>query len=56
MLSPEIAARLIIRGMENNRYRVLVGKDAKIMDFLYRLNPGSAARMINKQMKALLPA
>jgi hypothetical protein len=40
--------------MENNLYRVLVGKDAKIMDYFYRLNPQSAAKMIGKQMKTLL--
>lgn len=56
ILSPARAAQIIITGMEENRYRVLVGKDSKIMDFFYRLNPRSAANMISKQMQALLPA
>jgi hypothetical protein len=43
-----------INGMESNRYRVLVGNDAKLMDYFYRLNPKSAASMICKQMQALL--
>ena len=55
ILSPQKAAQIIIDGMENNRYRVLVGRDSKMMDFLYRLNPKSAARLIGKQMQALLP-
>jgi hypothetical protein len=37
--------------MEGNQYRVLVGKDAKFMDFLYRLNPKAAAAFIAKRMK-----
>jgi short-subunit dehydrogenase len=54
VLSSEKAAKIIIDGMENDRYRVLVGKDSKMMDFFYRLNPRSAASMIGKQMKRLL--
>lgn len=54
-LSPQKAARLIVDGMERNRYRVLVGSDARMMDFLYRLSPERAARLIFRQMKALLP-
>lgn len=54
VLSPAKAAQIIIDGMEDNRYRVLVGKDAKIMDYFYRINPKSAAAMIRKKMKGLL--
>lgn len=54
IVSPAKAARIIIEGMENNRYRILVGKDSKMMDFFYRLNPKSAARLIAKQMNGLL--
>ena len=54
VLEPAVAAKIIIEGMERDSYRVLVGKDAKAMDFLYRLNPKSAAGMIAKKMKALL--
>jgi len=53
-LSPAKAAQIIIDGMERNRYRVLVGTDAKIMDFFYRLAPKSAAALIGKKMAALL--
>lgn len=54
VLSPAKAAEIIIEGKENNCYRVLVGKDAKIMDYFYRLNPKSAAKMISNKMKRLL--
>ncbi len=54
LLPPREAARLILDGMEANRYRVLVGKDSRFMDWLYRLNPERAAGFIAKQMKALL--
>lgn len=37
--TPEEAATIMIDGMEKNKYRVLVGKDAKLMDFLCRLMP-----------------
>jgi short-subunit dehydrogenase len=54
MLSPAKAARIIVDGMEQNRYHILVGKDAKMMDFLSRLNPGYAAKLIYSKMKELL--
>lgn len=55
MLPATKAAEIIIDAMEQNRFRVLVGKDAKLMDMLYRLNPRRAAGFIYKQMRALLP-
>ena len=51
---PEDAAEMIIQGMEQNKYRVLVGKDSRFMDLLYRLNPSYAANLIYKKMKSLL--
>lgn len=51
ILSAAKAAQIMIDGMEQNRYRVLVGKDAKFMDLLYRLNPVYAARLIYSKMK-----
>jgi len=54
ILTADKAAAMIIEGMEQNKYRVLVGKDARIMDMLYRLNPAYAAGLIAKKMGALL--
>jgi short-subunit dehydrogenase len=51
MLSPDKAAAIIIKGMENKKYRVLAGNDAKIMDFLYRLNPKKATDIIANKIK-----
>jgi NAD(P)-dependent dehydrogenase (short-subunit alcohol dehydrogenase family) len=54
-LEPSKAAQIIVDGIERNRYRVLVGLDAKLMDFLYRISPKHAADLIYKLMKSLLP-
>ncbi|MEJ5202057.1 MAG: SDR family oxidoreductase [Anaerolineales bacterium] len=54
-LEPEKAAKIILDGIEQDRYRVLVGSDARFMDLVYRLNPHYATKLIYKQMKTLLP-
>jgi len=54
MLPVSRAAALIIDAMQQDRYRVLVGKDARTLDLFYRLNPAAAARMIRRKMKGLL--
>ena len=55
-LAPARAAEIIVNAIEQDRYSVLVGSDAKFMDFIYRLNPKFAAGFIYKQMKSLLDA
>ncbi len=55
VLAPHKAAQIILDGIERDRYRVLVGPDAMLMDAVYRLDPQRAARFIYKQMSALLP-
>lgn len=55
-LAPDKAAEIIVDAIEQDRYSVLVGSDARFMDFIYRLNPKGAAEFIYKQMKSLLPA
>ncbi|MEA5141684.1 SDR family NAD(P)-dependent oxidoreductase [Arcicella rigui] len=52
-LSPVRAAEIIIQAMEQNKYRVTVGKDATLMDYLYRFNPKFATDFIQKQMAKL---
>lgn len=54
VLPPSQAAEIIICGMEKNEFQIYVGKDSKLMNFLYRLNPGYATRFISKQMQSLL--
>jgi short-subunit dehydrogenase len=52
--TPERAARDILDGVEKDAYRVLIGRDAKLMDLLYRLAPRRAAGLIASRMKDLL--
>lgn len=52
--SPAFAAQVILDGVERNKFRVLVGSDARFMDFLFRFNPKFATEFIFKQMKSLL--
>ena len=54
VLPPSEAAAIIIKGMEKGSYRVLVGRDAQVMDLLTRLVPERAMIMIADQMAGLL--
>lgn len=54
MTSAVAAAQTIIQGIKKEKYRILIGSDAKMMDFLYRLTPRKATELIAKQMKGLL--
>lgn len=54
-LPADKAAEIMIDGIEKNRQRIFVGKDSRIMDYLYRLNPDWAMRFIAKKMKDHLP-
>lgn len=51
-LSAGKAAEQILAGMERNQFRVVVGKDARFLDSLYRLNPQYATHFIQKKMKS----
>jgi len=48
ILSPNKAANLIINAMEKNRFSVCIGKDCNTMNFLYRISPVFATKMINR--------
>ncbi len=54
-VTPEVAATTIIDGMKRDKFQVYIGKDAGMMNVLYRLNPRWATQFMFKQMKALLP-
>ncbi len=54
MLSAEQAARIILDGVESDKYQIFTGKDSKMMNRLYRLNPKFATKLIAKQMRSLL--
>jgi short-subunit dehydrogenase len=55
MNTPSAAAETIIDGMEKNKYHILVGQDAKLMNSLCRLMPERAAKIIYSQMRSILP-
>lgn len=55
LLSAEKAAEIMIAGIEKNRKRIFVGKDSRIMDYLYRLSPNRAVAYISKKMGDHLP-
>jgi short-subunit dehydrogenase len=54
--TPQAAALRIIKGIENNQPRILIGNDARFMDLLQRLRPATywapIARRIEKMTKA----
>ena len=54
--TPAAAAQRIIKGIENNQPRILIGNDARFMDLLQRFRPGTywsvLARRIEKATKA----
>jgi short-subunit dehydrogenase len=54
VMAPADAAAVIVNGMEKNKFHILVGSDAKLMNFLVRLAPKYATKMITKQMGSLL--
>lgn len=52
--SAEDAAETIIDGMESNAFQVYIGKDARMMNLLYRLSPKRATQFMYNRMKQLL--
>lgn len=48
------AAEIIVKGIAKNKFRILVGSDAKFMDKWYRYAPKGAVHMISKKMASLL--
>jgi short-subunit dehydrogenase len=54
--TPQAAALRIVKGIEKNQPRILIGNDARVMDLLQRLRPSSywapMARRIEKMAKA----
>jgi short-subunit dehydrogenase len=54
VLPPAEAAAIIIKGREKGSYRVLVGRDAQVMDWFTRLVPERAMTTIADRMASLL--
>ena len=54
LLSPEVGASEIIKGIKNNKFKVFLGSDSKFLKFLYKINSVWAIRYINKKMNKML--
>lgn len=52
LLSPAKAASHILKGMETNKYKMIIGKDANLMHLLYSFSPKMAISLMNKVMAA----
>lgn len=49
--TPEEAAATILRGVRRKQARVLIGADAKLLDGMQRLMPGSYSKVLGPQVK-----
>ncbi|QIG97581.1 MULTISPECIES: SDR family NAD(P)-dependent oxidoreductase [unclassified Bradyrhizobium] len=49
--TPAGAAQCIITGIEKNQPRILIGKDARLMDLLQRFLPGTYWKVMQRQME-----
>jgi len=49
--SPEAAAARILQGVEKREPRILIGKDARQMDIVQRLRPGTYWKSMSKRMR-----
>ena len=47
---------MIIRGIEKNKRRVLIGRDARIVDLVARLFPGSYEKILGVEKKIMAAA
>lgn len=54
VLTPQEAADIIVNAIENNLYHVYAGSDSKMLNFMNRLSPKRAAKMIAEQLKSLM--
>lgn len=54
--SPASAARAILNGIERNQLHILIGLDARILNWATRLAPKQTIQLIQKQLKGLLSA
>ncbi|MBR9922917.1 MAG: SDR family oxidoreductase [Bacteroidetes bacterium] len=50
VLGADKAAQILVRAIEKNKFRAMVGKDARMLDIMYRIAPARAVRFIVKQM------
>src|SRR5258708_40028149 len=51
--APAKAARIIIEGIESNKLRILIGKDARFIDLLQRFRPVNYWAMLSKRLSKM---
>ena len=54
MTEADAAARMVVDGIEGDRFHVFVGRDSRMLDLLVRLVPKQATHLITRQMRSLL--
>lgn len=52
--APDAARQIIEKGVQKGHFRVVIGKDARMLDGMSRLSPRHATELIAKKMAALL--
>ena len=50
-ITPEEAARMIVQGIRDKSPRVLIGKDARKIDFLARFKPNTYDKVIARYVR-----
>ncbi|MDD3187327.1 MAG: SDR family oxidoreductase [Bacilli bacterium] len=53
MTSANKAASEIIKAIEKKKFQLYIGSDSKMMNFMYKMSPKRAIKMISKKMKDL---
>lgn len=51
----DVAAQTIVDGIKQDKFQVYIGRDASMMNLLYRLSPRRATHFMFNKMKSLLP-
>jgi hypothetical protein len=52
--TPEVAGEMIVEGIAQDRFRVVVGTDARLLDTVSRISPKGTTRFVASQMKSVL--
>jgi hypothetical protein len=50
----DVAARIMLDGIERDKWRILVGRDARMMNLAIKIVPRQAIRMVQRQMAKVL--
>jgi len=51
LLTPKRAADLIVTSIEKNKFRMFIGKDANLMNIMYKFSPKMAIKLMRKMLE-----